>query len=243
MEAGSGRFALVTGASSGIGRAVAHALARIVDHLCLVGRDEDRLAKVSEEAQRQGAQILQFRADLTCGRQLSELATEISRRHDGLDILVHSAGIYARGNLDEASLQALDDQYRANVRAPYELTQLLLPALVRRRGGVVFLNSTQGETGSGGVGQYAATQHAMRAVADSLRAEVNAAGVRVTTLHIGRTATPRQERIHASEGRRYEPEALIQPEDIAQLVVSAVDLPRRAQVTTMTVWPTRKVGP
>ena len=60
-----------------------------------------------------------------------------------------------------------------------------------------------------GVGQFAATQHAMKAVADSLRAEINAAGVRVLTLHAGRTATPRQEKIFADEARRYEPERLM----------------------------------
>src|SRR6185437_6495109 len=115
-----------------------------------------------------------------------------------------------------------------NVRAPYELTQAMLPALIRRRGDVVFLNSTQGLTASGGIGQYAATHHAMRAVADSLRAEVNTAGVRITTLHIGRTASPLQERIHAVEGRAYDQQALIQPEDVADLVVAAVGLPKRA---------------
>lgn len=235
------RVAVVTGASSGIGRAVAVALARVVGQLCLVGRDETRLACAAAEAQRHGAFVLPFPGDLTSEQRVHELAAEVDRRFGGLDILVHSAGIYARGDLRDARLQTLDAQYRANVRAPYELTQVLLPALVVRRGDVVFVNSTQGLSGSGGTGQFAATQHAMRAVADSLRAEVNAAGVRVMTVHLGRTASPRQERIHAAQGRVYDPERLIQPEDVADLVVTAVGLPRRAQVTTMTVWPTRKV--
>ena len=72
-----------------------------------------------------------------------------------------------------------------------------MPLLISRQGDVVFINSTQGVAASGDVGQFAATQHAMRGVADSLRAEVNGDGVRVTTLHVGRTATQRQERIFA----------------------------------------------
>lgn len=238
MEARNGQAAIVTGASSGIGRAVGYALARVVEHLCLVGRDESRLANAAEEAERHGANVLPFQADLTCERRVHELAVQVDQRFGGLDILVHSAGIYARGELRSASAQELDDQYRTNVRAPYVLTQALLPALIRRRGHVVFLNSTQGLTASGGVGQYAATHHAMRAIADSLRAEVNTAGVRITTVHIGRTASPLQERIHAVEGRTYDQQALIQPEDVAALVVAAVGLPKRAQVITMTIWPT-----
>lgn len=241
MASDDPRAAVVTGASSGIGRAVACALAPVTGHLCLVGRDEGRLADAAKEAHRHGAHVFPFPADLTNEQRVRELATEIEQQFGGLDILVHSAGSYARGEMRSASLQALDDQYRANIRAPYELTQVLLPALIRRQGDVVFVNSTQGLNGSGGVGQYAATQHATRAVADSLRAEVNAAGVRVLTLHLGRTATPCQEHIHVAEGRAYEPQALIQPEDVGDLVVAAVCLPKRAQVTTMTIWPTRKI--
>jgi len=240
MAADDRRAAVVTGASSGIGRAVARALAPVAGHLCLVGRDEGRLADAAKEARQHGAHVFPFLADLTCAQRVRELATEVEQRFGGLEILVHSAGSYARGDLRSASLQALDDQYRANVRAPYELTQVLLPALIRRQGDVVFLNSTQGLSGTGGVGQFAATQHATRAIADSLRAEVNALGVRVMTLHLGRTASPRQEHIHAMEGRAYEPQTLIQPEDVADLVVAAVRLPKRAQVTTLTIWPTRR---
>lgn len=234
-------MAVVTGASGDIGGAVALALADLVEALCLSGRDEARLGKVVGAARDRGATVVPFRTDLTAEQGIRELATEIDRRFDGLDVLVHSAGIYSRGDLSATSLQTLDAQYRANIRAPYELTQALLPALTRRKGDIVFVNSTQGLSTSGGVGQFGATQHAMKAVADSLRAEVNAAGVRVTTLHLGRTASARQERIHAGEGRTYRPAELIQPEDVADLVVAAVSLPRRAQVTSMTVWPTHKV--
>jgi len=235
-----GRVAVVTGASSGIGRAIAVALAPAVGQLCLVGRDESRLADVADEARRRGARVMPFGLDLTSEQRVRELGSEVDQQFRGLDILVHAAGIYSRAELSDATLDALDAQYQANVRAPYQLTQTLLPALVRRQGDVIFLNSTQGLSASGGIGQYAAMQHAMRAIADSLRAEINPAGVRVITLHLGRTASPLQERIHGHEGRAYEPHMLIQPEDVADLVATVVDLPKRTQVTTMTVWTTRK---
>jgi NADP-dependent 3-hydroxy acid dehydrogenase YdfG len=234
-----GRAALVTGASGGIGKAIALALAAGGADVCAVGRDERRLADTVNAVAAHGTAAVSLAADLTENGRIDQLVDLVGRRLGGLDVLVHSAGIYSRGPLAESGIQELDAQYQANIRLPYRLTQVALPLLVSRRGDVVFINSTQGLAAGGEVGQFAATQHAMRGVADSLRAEVNRDGVRVLTLHVGRTATERQERIYAGENRPYTPESLIQPEDVADIVVCAITLPRRAQVTTLTVWPTR----
>jgi NADP-dependent 3-hydroxy acid dehydrogenase YdfG len=88
--------------------------------------------------------------------------------------------------------------------------------------------------------QYAATQAGLRALATSLRDEVNPAGIRVTTVFPGRTATPRQAMIHDWEGKEYQPERLLQPEDVAAIVVAAVGLPRTAEVTEISIRPMQK---
>lgn len=235
------RTALVTGASGAIGRAIAVALAEGGAELCVVGRDEVRLTATVEAIRSRGTKVIPFVTDLTSEGRVKELAEEVDSALGGLDILVHAAGIYEKGDLGKSSIHVLDDQYRVNVRAPYQLTQVLLPKIAERRGDVIFVNSTQGLSASEGIGQYAATQHAMKAVADSLRAEVNTVGIRVTLLHLGRTASEMQERIFAAEERPYTPETLVQPEDVAVIVVAAVTLPRRAQITTLTIWPTVKV--
>jgi NADP-dependent 3-hydroxy acid dehydrogenase YdfG len=234
-----GRAALVTGASGGIGRAIAIALAECGASVCVVGRDERRLATTASAVGAHGAAAVALACDLTEAARIDQLVELVGQEFGGLDVLVHSAGIYSRGEVAESSVDEFDAQYLANIRLPYRLTQAALPMLTSGRGDVVFINSTQGLAASGGVGQFAATQHAMKAVADSLRAELNRHGVRVTTLHVGRTATARQERIFAVEGRPYTPDALIQPQDVADLVIAAVTLPGRAQLTTLTVWPTR----
>src|SRR5215813_11275147 len=91
-----------------------------------------------------------------------------------------------------------------------------------------------------GIGQYAATKHAMKAVADSLRDEVNANGVRVMSLFLGRTASERQRGIFAAEGRPYPPERLIQPADVAGLVLFLLRLPRTSEVTDIVLRPMQK---
>jgi len=243
----SGRVAIVTGASSGIGQAIALTLGEAGADLIVVGRNaarlratRDRLADVARRpSETAGPTVLDVAGDLTEDRAISALAQH-ALALGGVAILVHSAGIYERAPTGEAPIDALDRQYGANLRAPYLLTQTLLPQLADRRGDIVFINSTQGLAAAPGVGQFAATQHALKAVADALRGEINAAGVRVLTLHAGRTATPRQQRIFAHEGRRYEPERLMQPADVAAMVLAVLALPRTAEVTNITMRPMQK---
>ena len=90
------------------------------------------------------------------------------------------------------------------------------------------------------VGHYSATKHAFKALADSLRAEVNPDGIRVLSIYPGRTATPRMETLFAQEGRAYRPELLLQPEDIASIVLSTVMLPWTAEVTDIRIRPMAK---
>jgi NADP-dependent 3-hydroxy acid dehydrogenase YdfG len=233
--------AVVTGASSGIGRAIALGLAAEGAVVCLVGRDKDRLAEAEGAARAAGAHnACSLLADLTDESDQGELVKQLDDRYGGADILVHSAGIYARAPMETATLADLDALYAANVRAPYRLTQRMLPSLRRRKGDIVFINSTQGLSASAGVGQFAASQHALNAIADSLRDEINASGVRVAVLHVGSTATPRQERIFALMGRNYEPERLLQAEDVASAVLSLLRLPRTAEVTKLTIRPMQK---
>jgi NAD(P)-dependent dehydrogenase (short-subunit alcohol dehydrogenase family) len=134
----------------------------------------------------------------------------------------------------------LDWQYRTNVHAPYLLTQALLPLLRRQQGQVVFINSSVGLIARGQVGPYAATKHALKAIADSFREEVNAEGLRVLSVYLGRTASPMQAKIHAMEGKAYHPEYLLQPSDVAAVVLNALCLPRTAEVTDISIRPMRK---
>ncbi|MGC2391714.1 MAG: hypothetical protein WA621_20145, partial [Candidatus Acidiferrum sp.] len=84
-------------------------------------------------------------------------------------------------------------------------------------------------------------KHALKAIADALRAEVNELGVRVISVYPGRTATPQQEKIHELEGRSYHSDRLLQPEDVAQAVLNALAMPRTAEVTDIQIRPMRKL--
>lgn len=235
------RTALVTGASSGAGRAIALALAAEGMGLCLVGRDADRMKEIEAAARQRGArQVLACRIDLAQDNAARHVVDQATGCFARIDTLIHCAGAYKRAPVDQAEITDLDRQYRINVRSVYLLTQLLLPQLKAARGDIVFLNSTQGLSAGPSVAQFAATQHALRAVADSVRSELNTDGVRVLVLHLGRMATPRTQKVFSSEGKSYHPELLLQPEDVATVVVMTLRLPRTAEVTTVLMRPAIK---
>jgi NADP-dependent 3-hydroxy acid dehydrogenase YdfG len=243
LKGGSAKnpVAVVTGAGTGIGRAIALGLAEKGAAVVLMGRTKRTLEEVAHSAAKDKTdQTRCFQGDITSEKDLRRLAGTLKRDYGGVDILIHSAGLIHIESFPSASLDNFERQFRTNVLAPYALTQLLLPMLIAREGQVVFINSTAGLNSAANVSQYAATKHALKAMADSLRAEVNAKGVRVLSVYPGRTASPLQEAVHKSEGKVYSPERLLQPEDVADMVLAALALPRTAEVTDLMIRPMMK---
>ena len=235
----SGRVGVVTGASSGIGRVIAIALAREGAHLCAVGRNQSALEETVSVAQ-QFSDATGFQADLTSEKGLDPLIQHL-KQAGKLDILIHCAGLMLANRMECSRIEDLDSQYATNVRAPYLLTQRLLPLLTAARGQIVFINSSAGLTAKQAeLGQYGATKHALKAIADSLREELNPKGIRVLSVYPGRTATPMQEALFRQEGKAYHPELLLQAEDVASVVVQMLMLPPTAEVTDISMRPMRK---
>jgi NADP-dependent 3-hydroxy acid dehydrogenase YdfG len=200
-----------------------------------VGRDR---ARVEALAANLGGRALQVAlCDFDDPTAPARLATRLRDEGVGVDILAHAAGLFAEGDLEAADDRVFARLLRVNLQAPLELTRGLLPSLRYRRGQVVFVNSSV--TGRRGVGLYAASKHGLRAIADSLRDEVNGDGVRVVSVYPGRTASAMQQAVHRAEGRAYDPARLVQPEDIARAVLGALLLERTAEITELHIRPMR----
>ena len=231
-----GRVAVVTGASSGVGRAIALALARQGVRLCVAGRDLGRLSETVGLA-REHAEATSFQIDFDCEQTLQPLFRHMERV-GRVDVLVHSAGVIHEGLMEHARIEDLDAQFVTNVRGPYIVTHRLLPLLSVARGQIVFINSSAGLSAKRPeIGQYAATKHSLKAIADSLREEVNPRGIRVLTVYLGRTATRMQESLFRKNGDVYQPEVLLQPEDVASIVVQTLMLPGTAEITDISMRP------
>jgi NADP-dependent 3-hydroxy acid dehydrogenase YdfG len=219
---------LVTGAGSGIGAALTDALHARGDRLVLLARSQERAEELATRWE--GARTLV--ADLADPASLAGLVLPTS-----LDSLVHAAGVVALGPVAELSAESWREQLCVNLLAPAELTRLSIPALRAARGTVVFVNSGAGLRAHPQWSGYAASKHALRALADALRAEELEHGVRVASIYPGRTATPMQQRVHDQEGKEYDAGDWIRPETVADSILHVLDLPRDATIPDVTVSP------
>lgn len=233
----SGLTAVVTGAGGGIGRAIATRLAAGGARLCLIGRTRARLMSVASELAATDVHVLD--GDLNQDDDLRALSADVVRSFPQLDVLVHCAGTIALAPLESTAREDFDRQYRVNVRAPLLLTQALLPRIRAARGQIVFINSSLGVRTKERAGAYAASKHALKAVADTLRSEIQASGVRVLSVFPGNTATAMQQQVCRDLSLAFVPEAMLQPDDVAAAVVNALTLPPTAALTDLHILPAR----
>lgn len=231
---------MITGAGSGIGRSVTLELGSRGATVCLVGRDMQKMAAVCTQLSATNRRAQSFHCDLANDQEIFDLNKKIATTYDRVDILVHCAGTIAFGPIESVPISQFDHQYRVNARAPVLLTQGLLPQLKSAQGQVVFVSSSVGLRAKEGVGAYAASKHALRAIAETFRLELNSHGVRVLAVYPGDTATPMQEAVQSYTGRRVDSAYLMQSDDVASVIVHALQLPRTAEVTDMHMRPFRK---
>lgn len=233
----AGPLFVVTGASSGIGAAIATRLAGSGRRVVALGRNRVALETLRERC----GDALEVRdVDLEDDRALEACAQALLVAHPALDGLVHCAGVIRPGELGTVPPADLDRMLAVNFRAPFVLTNRLVPALAAARGQLVFVNSSAGLEASAGRAAYAASKFALRALADAARLELNARGVRVASVYPGRTASPGMDALFAQEGREYDPALLLQPDDIARAVLGVIDAPGHVEITEICMRPRHK---
>ncbi len=228
----------ITGATSGIGRAMALALSEAGYDVYAAGRNEAAL----EELQRTGPRITPFCLDITDRDAVATVVADLT-----IDVLINNAGIMPPlGSFAEMDVADIDAALEINLNAPILLTRLVLPQMQRRQSGhVIFTGSVAGHSAFANIAIYAATKAAISGFAASLRTDLSPHGVRVTEIVAGRVETRLYETI-LNEGARaamYAGDVALQPEDVASVVVAVLALPARADVSRFDIVPTRPVTP
>jgi NADP-dependent 3-hydroxy acid dehydrogenase YdfG len=216
---------MVTGASGGIGRAVVAALVGAGHQVIAVGRDPGRLRAVPG--------VRAVAVDLAQPQRLAEVIEPPGR----LDALVHCAGVSLEAIAPVAGTGPVvwQETMAVNAIAAAELTRLMLPALRRSRGHVVFVNSARGVRAAPGFSAFAASKAALQELADSLRGEEAANGLRVTTVYPGATATEHLRQVRAAFGHGYDPQRCIQPDTLAAVLAWVLAAPPDAYVSELSV--------
>jgi short-subunit dehydrogenase len=237
----SGRYrfangtAVVTGAASGIGAALAGALAARGSHLVLVDRDGERLASVAETVGRAspGVRIATYVVDLADGDAAARIGETLAATHPDTTLLVNNAGIALAGRFDQVTAEQFDAVLAVNFRAVVTLTRALLPVLTAHPGShLVNLSSVFGLVAPAGQTAYCASKFAVRGFTEALRAELAPAGVGVTCVHPGgvRTNIARNALVGPGLPRttweaglaRFEPMLREDPAEAAETILRAV---------------------
>lgn len=245
----TGTVALVTGASSGIGRATARALADQGATLALVARREDRLQTLAAEIGRAGAAAHAFPADLADDDQARLLIDRVIARLGRLDTLVNAAGVMLIGPALQAPAEEWQRNVDLNVSALLRLTHAALPHLVtaaehstRGVADLVNISSVAGRQAVGGAAVYSMTKFAVTAFSEALRQELAAHHVRVSAVEPGAVATELTD--HIRDGVREHSQAwyatmeTLQPQDIADTIAYIVTRPRHITISELLIRPT-----
>jgi NAD(P)-dependent dehydrogenase (short-subunit alcohol dehydrogenase family) len=229
----AGQRALVTGATSGIGRAVAMELARDGAEVLVHGRDAARGAETVEEITAAGGKARFVAADLGDPADVRRLADEAG----DVDVLVNNAGISVWGPTGAFDLDAYDAMFASNVRAPFVLVGALAPGMAERgHGAIVSVSSMAARVGMAGGAAYGATKLALEGFTRSWANEYGAAGVRVNAIAPGPvyTPTPSGPEFIRALGETTAFKRASQPEEIAEVVAFLVS-PAASYMTGATV--------
>jgi NAD(P)-dependent dehydrogenase (short-subunit alcohol dehydrogenase family) len=227
-----GLKALVTGATSGLGRAIAFQLARDGADVTVHGRDAARGVHTVEEIQLQGGTARFVGADLADATSISRFANEVG----DIDILINNAGFSVWGPTETFEIASFDAMFAANVRAPFFLVSAFAPGMVARgTGSIINISSMAGRIGLPEGAAYGATKAALASMTQGWAAEFSPHGVRVNAVAPGPVYTRPESRGRIDTlGAGTPMNRAAQPEEIAE-VVAFLASPRASYVTGTTV--------
>jgi len=244
-----GRWALVTGATSGFGEAIARRLAAAGCHVAITGRRAERLERVAKEI-RSGhrVEVATLAFDARDREAVSQALMEAKTVVSKLDILVNNAGLaLALDPVQSGNPDDWDQMIDTNVKGLLYVTRAVLPGMVERgRGHVVNIGSVAGHQVYAGGAVYAATKFAVRAISDALRYDVLGTGIRITNMEPGLAETEfsvvRFKGDQARASAVYDGTQPLRAEDVADAVHWAVTRPPHVNVQSILLMPTDQAG-
>ncbi len=225
-----GKVAIITGASRGIGRAVAQALAREGLNLVLAARSKNELESLETELERSGCDVLSVEADLRQEADVRNLFRRSFEHFPNIDILINNVGVGKYGTVSSLSVQDYDWMMNSNMRSSFLCTHAILPHLLERnQGSIIFIGSVAGLRGLPQEAVYCASKFAQTGFAQALDHEVREHGIKVSLIAPGGVHT------HFAIGTGREAgdpglDAMLDAEDVAEAVLFALKQPEKSRV-------------
>ena len=218
-------FAVVTGASKGIGRSVAKKLAETGLNIFATARNVSELESLKKEIGDQSGTCLIYPAELTAENDVDLLVNEINRENAKIKLLVHSAGIAKVGSVEQMSFSDWQKTIDINLSSPFHLSQKCIPHLVKNAH-IFFVNSVAGTQTFPDWSAYCASKFGLRALADTLRQELAPRGIKVTSIYSASVDTPMQDKIPYDWDRS----KMLRPDDVAEALVNCYQQSAHVQI-------------
>ncbi|PGT85214.1 MULTISPECIES: 3-ketoacyl-ACP reductase [Bacillaceae] len=236
MTSLKGKNAVITGAGRGIGRATAIALAKEGVNLGLIGLTMSNLEKLTTELEQYDITISAATADVSDLEAVTHAVEHIKSELGSIDILVNNAGIAKFGGFLDLSPEEWENIIRVNLMGVYNVTRAVLPDMLEKNSGdIVNISSTAGQKGAPVTSAYSASKFAVLGLTESLMLEVRKKNIRVTALTPSTVATDLAVETNLISGN---PENVMQPEDLAELLVAGLKLNPRVVLKGAGLWST-----
>ncbi|WP_411348242.1 3-ketoacyl-ACP reductase [Paenibacillus sp. WLX2291] len=229
------KTAIITGAGKGIGKATAELLASEGVHLGLLARTSGDLEQLqSELSGKYGVNVFTATADVANATDVRAAVSSLASSLGHVDILINNAGTASFGKLAEMDPEQWEQIIRVNLMGAYYVTHELLPAMIQQGSGdIINIASTAGERGFATGSAYCASKFALIGMTEALMQEVRKSNIRVTALTPSTVNTPLAVNAGLSIG---DEDRMMQPEDVAQLILAGLKLPSRVVLKTASIW-------
>jgi 3-oxoacyl-[acyl-carrier protein] reductase len=230
-----GKVAIVTGASRGIGLAIALRLAKMGAKVSVCARDPQRLEAAAKELRRDGAAVFAAPVDVTCAEQISSFAANTEKNLGSVEILVNNAGIGYFGPTHEASEQNWDAVLDTNLKSVFLMSKAVAPGMIERRGGhIINIASLAGKNAFRGGGLYCASKWGLLGLTECMAEDLRQYGIRVSAICPGSVGTDFSP--HAGK----DASKMLQPEDIAHAVGMILTQEPQSFISEVLMRPTQK---
>ena len=236
MQSLKNKNALITGAGKGIGKAVAIALAQEGVNVILLARTKIDLEQTAAEAAAFGVKTLVLTADIADINSVNEAVTSAISEFKTIDILINNAGIGKFGKFLDLKPEEFENIIKINLFGIYYATRAVLPGMIEQQSGdIVNISSTAGLKGAALTSAYSASKFAVIGLTESLMQEVRKHNIRVTALTPSTVATDMAKDLNLTDGN---PDKVMQPEDVAELIVAQLKLNKRVFIKDSGIWST-----
>jgi 3-oxoacyl-[acyl-carrier protein] reductase len=237
MEKLTGKKAIVTGGSRGLGKAVALALAAEGVDVAITGRDEKTVKETVKELEGKGIRAASSVFDVSNQKEVESEMEKLQSSFGSFDILINNAGISAFQGFLEMPVDEWKSIVQTNLFGPYFMSRAVLPAMIEKRGGdIINVSSTAGLKGGANTSAYSVSKAGLISLSESLMYEMRKYNIRVTTLTPSTIASDMSVKLlKITDGN---PEKVLQPEDFAELVMDILKLNKRALLANASLWST-----